>query len=144
MAGLDDLDRPAVDAVTVAGDDEALDRRREMILDRLGHRGGRLAGADHDRAAAARRGRQMGRDAGGGKGGCDGGVEEGAQQRWGGGDHGAAMPAASGSVVNVNSSSRRFDGGDPPQSSFKSVADPLDQMGMTSIDRKRTRLNSSN
>src|SRR3546814_3250347 len=66
MAGLDDLDRPAVDAVTVAGDDEALDRRREMILDRLGHRGGRLAGADHDRAAAARRGRQMGRDAGGG------------------------------------------------------------------------------
>src|SRR3546814_19094991 len=46
------------------------------------------------------------------------------------------MPAASGSVVNVNSSSRRFDGGDPPQSSFKSVADPLDQMGMTSIKRK--------
>ena len=46
--------------VAVAGDDQALERSRPVVLDRLRHRGAGLAGAQHDRAALGRR-REVGR-----------------------------------------------------------------------------------
>ena len=55
MGGLDDLDRSAGHGVAVAGDDEAGERARPVVLDRLGHRRRGLAGAEHDGAALGRR-----------------------------------------------------------------------------------------
>ena len=58
---LDHLDPLARQAVAVARDDEAGERTGPVLLDRLGHRGGGLAGAEHDGAALGRRG-QVGRE----------------------------------------------------------------------------------
>ncbi len=77
---LDDLDALARHAVAVAGDDQAVERPRPMILDRPRHRRRGLAGADHDQPPAIVR-RQMRRHAQGRIGSRDGGVEQAAQHR---------------------------------------------------------------
>ena len=55
VRGFDDLDSAAGDAVAGPRDDEAFERARPVILDRLRHRRRRLAGADDDRPSLRRR-----------------------------------------------------------------------------------------
>ncbi len=71
---LDDLDPLARHAVAVAGDDEARQRARPVVLDGPRHRRRRLAGADHDDASGGGRG-QMRRQAMRRLGRVDRGVE---------------------------------------------------------------------
>ncbi len=56
VRSLDHLDPLARQAVAVARDDEAGERAGPIVLHRLGHGGGGLAGAEHDGAALGRRG----------------------------------------------------------------------------------------
>jgi hypothetical protein len=77
MRGLDDLDAAAGHAMAVARDDQALDAAgvAVMPLDRGGHRGRGLAGAEHQEPARGQR-RQVRRHAEARLGGLDGRAEE--------------------------------------------------------------------
>ena len=78
MRGLDDLDPLAGHGMAVAGDDEAGQRPRPVILDRLRHGGRGLAGAEDDGASFRRRREVAGDDAG--RKGCrNRGIEHAAQ-----------------------------------------------------------------
>ena len=79
MGGLDDLDVPAWDCVTIARDDKAGERARHMGLDSGCHCGTRFPGTNDDGAAFRRCG-EMGRDAQGRIGRCNCSIEQASQK----------------------------------------------------------------
>ena len=94
---LDDLDPPTGYGVTVARDDEAFERRRPVLLDRLGHRGRRLSATKYDGAALGWRGEVLRHDVLR-PGRLDRGVEHGSQQVLRRSSHGVGPPVSSGRI----------------------------------------------